>query len=247
MGATRESSSRRDAAELDELRRRAYGPDADIWNDAQAIARLAELELMSGHGAASEETTTSGSSIEPADSAAPSATDIEAFGETKPIARASRRRRRAAMIATVGLVVAAVGSTLTAGSSDVMLYRQVDVPRAAAEQLSEVGQLGYLGIAQGDVRLYDEFRGLNVWSAPRGSSTTCLFVTSASPPRWRVDCTPWDGEPTIDLLQYREDSRLAGLEALGDVPVGHVLRLALRDGAVLVRVVEAPTMRSIDG
>jgi len=247
MGATRESPSRTDAAELDELRRRAYGPDADIWDDAEAIARLSELELLWGHGAVPKEPGTTEPPIDAAETPASAQSDFQALEDTKPIATTPRRRRRMAMIATVGLVLAAVGSTLTAGSSDVTLYRQLEIPRAAAEQLSEVGQLGYLRIARSDVRLYDDFRGLNVWSAPRGSSTICLFVTSAIPPRWRVDCTPWGGEPTIDLLQYRDDSRLAGLEALGDVPVGHVLRFALRDGAVVVRIVEAPTTASIDG
>lgn len=37
-------TTRADRAELDALRRRAYGPDADILDDAVAVARLSELE-----------------------------------------------------------------------------------------------------------------------------------------------------------------------------------------------------------
>ncbi len=154
------------------------------------------------------------------------------------------RRRRASVIAAgiaVVLVLAAVTSTLAAGSSDVTLHRRAEIPQSAAAQLRFAGELGYLGIALDDVRLYDDFRGLNVWSALRGSSTICLFVTSSTRPRWRVDCTPRDGEPTIDLVAYREGSRLAGLEALGDVPEGSVLRLVLRGGAVVAGTVESGT------
>lgn len=235
MGATRESPSLTDAAELDELRRRAYGPGADIWDDANAIARLIELESLRGHRGSSIASTPHAATPAPAEEPAPA--------PPEPVPASHRRRRRAAAIvvtAALVLVPAAVGSILVTGAPDATLYQRSDVPPDASAQLTMVGQLGYLGIARSEVRLYDQYRGLNVWSAPRGAASTCLFVTSTTPPRWRVDCTTWDGQPTIDLLQYREDSRLSGFEALGDVPAGHVLRLALQDGSVVVKVVEAP-------
>jgi hypothetical protein len=241
MGATRESPSLTDAAELDELRRRAYGPEADIQDDASAIARLSELESLHGHGRPSLAGTPRDATSAPPENTAP----------TPPEASADSRRR-GGRVAAIGLTVAlvlvpaAVVSILTTRSSDVTLYQRSDVPPDASAQLSMVGQLGYLGIARSEVRLYDHYRGLNVWSAPRGAGSTCLFVTSTTPPRWRVDCTSWDRRPTIDLLQYREDSRLSGFEALGDVPAGHVLRLALQDGAVVVTVVEAPVIADED-
>ena len=100
--------------------------------------------------------------------------------------------------------------------------------------------MDYLGISPADVRLYEEFRGLNIWSGPRGTSSTCMFVTTDARPRWRVDCAPWSGEPTIDLIKYRESSRLSGIEAWGDMPIGSMIRLVLRDGAVVAQTVDAP-------
>ncbi len=44
MDAPRGSVELEEADELERLRRRAYGPDADIAGDAAAQARLSELE-----------------------------------------------------------------------------------------------------------------------------------------------------------------------------------------------------------
>lgn len=44
MGQPLEDGGRDGVSELDALRRRAYGPDADIFADPDALARLAELE-----------------------------------------------------------------------------------------------------------------------------------------------------------------------------------------------------------
>jgi hypothetical protein len=211
--------------ELAELRRRAYGPHADIATDAPAIARLLELESLYSRRARS-------SSRPPT------------VSESEPVAPepASRGAAVVAMLSALVLVPVVIATSLASGSSGVTLHLRSDVPPEAAAELAEVGQLDYMGITASDVQLYDQYRGLNVWSAQRSADTICLFVTSAEPPRWRVDCAPRGGRPTIDLMRYRENSRLAGFEALGDVPPGHVLRFALQYGAVVVDIVEIPTV-----
>jgi hypothetical protein len=238
--------------ELAELRRRAYGPHADIATDAAAIARLIELEsLFSRRGRSSSRPPTLSESEpiapEPASTQATFAPPTTAPKGSAPATLAAVRRRRrgatvVAMLSALVLVPVVIATSLASGSSGVTLRPRGDVPPEAAAELAEVGQLDYMGITASDVQLYDHYRGLNVWSAQRSADTICLFVTSTEPPRWRVDCAPRGGRPTIDLMRYRGDSRLAGFEALGDVPPGHVLRLALQDGAVVVDMVEIPTV-----
>jgi len=234
------------ARELAELRARAYGPAADIADDPVALARLLELESTVGHGHACVATAAVELNDEPApitllDSIVPSPSQPAAADEPATVLRP--RRRNAAILAVSGavaLVIVAVGSSVTPPSSEVTLHQRTEIPPAAMTELDTVGELRYLGIPSDGVRLYDEYQGLNVWSARRGAGTTCLFITAPTPPRWRVDCTPSNGEPTIDLVRYRDGSRLAGFEAIGDVPVGSMRQLVLRNGAVVARVVEAP-------
>lgn len=258
MGATQASPSRADLAELSELRRRAYGPEADIGGDAVACARLIELEAALGFASALRPIEEPGSANEWRD-----ASETEALPELMPVGaapeapaepgraqdsapqkRAARWwQRRAAIAVDIVAAVLAVGvlaSVLTPPAGDVTLHARTDVPLEASVELASADELNYLGISPSDVRLYEEFRGLNIWSGPRGTSTTCMFVTTDARPRWRVDCAPWNAEPTIDLIQYRESSRLSGIEAWGDMPVGSMIRLILRNGAVLAQTVDAP-------
>src|SRR5215213_3664640 len=106
MGATRESPSLDDAAddsaELDELRRRAYGPAADIFDDSSALARLIELELRHGAGRAGPVPKTPDTRDEGPD--APAAEDGAAARSPDP-----RPRRR-----SVALVATAAGAALIA-------------------------------------------------------------------------------------------------------------------------------------
>lgn len=268
MGATLSSPSRADLAELDELRRLAYGPGPGIGHDLAAQARLVELEsavrrasapplIDAAPLAAERPSQVQGTPVQKDPPSAPigsvdDAGPVEASAAEAPTAGGGAavviavhrpaRHRRAGLAACVLAVLAAVvaASTLTGASLDVTLQPRADVPADASAELIAAEELDYLGISPADVRLYEEFRGLNIWSGPRGTSSTCMFVTTDARPRWRVDCAPWSGEPTIDLIKYRESSRLSGIEAWGDMPVGSMIRLVLRDGAVVAQTVDAP-------
>jgi hypothetical protein len=263
MGATQASPSRADLAELTELRRRAYGPDADIAGDPDACARLLELESAqrpawrAAVGAPDNGTDDIGTSVavpaaEPDAVSRHDAVPLSDSGtlptrvDMPPSKPAPRWwQGRAAILLDVGVAAVAIGILVSAfnpPSTDITLHPRADIPREAAAELAGAQELNYLGIAAEDVRLYDEFRGLNIWSGPRGSSSTCMFVTTDTRPRSRVDCAPWSGEPTIDLVKYRESSRLSGVEAWGDMPVGSMIRLIMRDGAVIAQTVEAPAV-----
>jgi hypothetical protein len=231
--------------ELAELRARAYGPDADIVDDPVALARLVELESLASrrHGSVAaaavalddESTPITALDSRVGPSSQPAA--VEDAATVRPQKKPSRAIFAVSVTVALGLV--AVGSSVLTPPSDVTLHQRTEIPQAAITQLGTVGELRYLGIRPHSVRLYDEYQGLNVWSARRGIGTTCLFITAETPPRWRVDCTPSTGEPTIDLVRYRDGSRLAGFESIGDVPVGSIRQLVLRNGAVIARVVEA--------
>jgi hypothetical protein len=106
-----------DRAELDELRRRAYGPRADIAEDSAAMARLEELEASLRADSAPARSA-SGQSRVPGDSAA-GRTAPDAFGReaatteraehAAPASRAAPRRPR-------GRVAAALAGALVVGA-----------------------------------------------------------------------------------------------------------------------------------
>ncbi len=123
--STRLDGERR--AELERLRRRAYGPDADIYGDPAAIARLAELE-----DAVRRERSGGDAGHGPARLAA-DATD----GLTPDSARAQRPgRRRSAIGVTVVVVAAAVaGAVFLTGE----LVRSVAGPTPAASTARSPG------------------------------------------------------------------------------------------------------------
>ncbi|WP_438354431.1 hypothetical protein [Microbacterium sp. CJ88] len=117
-----------DAAELARLRRRAYGPDADIDRDPSALARLIELEdaVRAPAASAAEAAPTGGA----AEAAAPVLVDREPDprgfvevpeGAVAAAGAASARPRwhtaLVAVVAAAAVVLAAAGATRTTDAS----------------------------------------------------------------------------------------------------------------------------------
>jgi hypothetical protein len=138
-GATRprsdsvERMENRSDAELNSLRARAYGPDADITGDPAALARLAQLE-------ASAKPRSSVAVPAPAEADLPSAaasTDPgtpDAAAPTTPVASA-RPRRRGVILAlawAASLVVVAVATYAIASASSNAVQSPRAVPYANA-------------------------------------------------------------------------------------------------------------------
>ena len=95
-------------AELEVLRRRAFGPDADISDDAVALARLIELEELARPAVASVPAETAPQASEPPDLAPAAATPLLASPPLSP------RRRLRAVRGTILAGAAAAAVIVTA-------------------------------------------------------------------------------------------------------------------------------------
>ncbi|WP_104166853.1 hypothetical protein [Cryobacterium sp. N22] len=200
--------------ELDRLRRRAYGPGADIAGDAAAQARLAELEaaqrrqpapigeaaasapdpipervpvLGSGHGSRSD----SASSPQPEDGA--SAEHESAGSKTidgAPAAPWWRGRRWFAILggAIAALaVIAALVAWMSPRAPEYVLTPDYAFPPDfvlalksdsvdADEPKDPHGTLDRLGLDADEMRRYEDYGYLSVWSGESRYGTTCLLV-----------------------------------------------------------------------
>lgn len=259
MGATMESAELGDAEELAGLRLRAYGPDADIAGDPVAQARLSQLEAARRPALTPESAASAGGILgdsewaDPGTEESPALMSIETSVHRDPVAvpapamsgARTWRERRPSIVSWAAVL--AIGAIVVAGrvlpqSADATLDLRVEVSDALEAQLTAFGSLSYLGIVLDDVRLHEEFRGVNVWSAPTRHGTHCMFVTNASGKLWGVDCAPLGVEPIIDLTKYPHDGAdIRGLDGLwGEMPTGSVIRLVLRGDFVDVLIHPAP-------
>ena len=197
--------------ELDRLRRRAYGPGADIAGDAAAQARLAELEAdqrrqpdpVGEVAAAAPEHAPAGS--EPIDGA--------------PAAPGWRRRRWFAIlggaVAALALIAALV-AWMSPRAPDFVLAPDYEFPPDfvlalesdsvdADEPKDPHGTLNRLGLSADEMRRYEDYGYLSVWSGQSRYGTTCLLV--AHPVQGLNEgigaeaCSPDDLATIADLAQ----------------------------------------------
>ncbi|HKP08487.1 MAG TPA: hypothetical protein VJU58_14635 [Microbacterium sp.] len=155
------------AAELDALRLRAYGPDADIDDDPQALSRLRELEAQAIGEPGPDA---------PALAAAPPATE-EDEPVTAAVARAPWWERHRALLWGGSLLVAvlvgaaAASVQLTPGREQVAVLGE-DVDGPWPEQM--------WGAQPPDGVTFDEYLGLTAIASARdfgnGTHSTCLWV-----------------------------------------------------------------------
>ncbi len=188
------------AEELESLRRRAYGPDSDIAAAASAQARLAELEAARRGPGADADTpaaATAGPRTPPSDGA---------LAEGMPWWHHPRRLLLLGVGVTAFALVAgyAAGAsglleaTPAPAPSASAVARMPAVPDAFPQGLyptspHEVlalvsvgavvdrpndrhGALASLGISVDQLRRYEDFDGLNVWSGESHAGMTCVFV-----------------------------------------------------------------------
>jgi len=268
-------------AELERLRRRAYGPDADIAGDAAAQARLSELEAAQRRQAPIvDEASGVAAPVskcvpvpEPvkgprsASTSVPQPVDV-AFAEREPAARSVtepdsaagpiadsdpihgaaaapwRRRPRwlailAGAIAALALIAAHIAGmsqlladeSLPIPTTDTATAKMPPVPDAqgrpdsvptpdyvlALESVGDEsdapndlhGTLAALGISADELRRYEDFEGLNVWSGESRYGMACVFV--AVPVQGLREgyggegCSPDGLDAIADLPQMRGD------------------------------------------
>ena len=270
--------------ELAALRRRAYGPDADIAGDPRAQARLVDLEhelAARDSGApggalsrdskrsatAGVDTVTADAAIEPSQAAGDDAeaglAATSATSETSPGVPARRMRRALPwVVASVATVVAAVAlgalyvDGLTEPELETRAPEYVRIPDRSLPQdapdyvlsLASVGAdaddprdphgtLNRLGLSTDELRQYEDFRGLSVWSGESRSGAACLLV--AHPGQGLNEgigdavCFP-EGFDTI--AELRLCGGCSAPEVFAGLPTGSLIQFALKGDHVDVYV-----------
>jgi hypothetical protein len=225
------------SGELADLRRRAYGPDADIQQDPDAVRRLHELEssLRSGEGVlpAPEGAEPAAIAPEPHDVAAPTVFDsAESAGPPRRLSR----RALWAIIAGVGIVCAVAGAAFSAS-----LARHPDATLGPTDHVQiDLEDDWLLSVSQwittdAQPVQHEAFHRLQVLSVTSKAGTSCLVVSWSD--HWSdYSCTPAGIAPVVDFVAY-----LGGPQPLDDpLPPGSVIRFELNGDVVDVTMREPP-------
>ncbi|KTS13834.1 hypothetical protein [Microbacterium testaceum] len=174
-------------SELERLRARAYGPNADIEGDPAAVARLRELEDRERMRTAPLEAETE---ADPDDGTDPPQADPEPQ-EAEPAPRRpllrSRRRVWVAAVAVAG-VVALTSAATAAGVSVTAVDRTAGIAQTdtlTADPDAQLGSAGYLGFDPEQTRGFADYYGLTVFSGvsqidSEGNQAECLIALDTS-------------------------------------------------------------------
>lgn len=244
-------------AELAALRARAYGVDADIAGDADALARLSELEERHAHesvhrdlGSGTADTGDEATAEPEAERAAAPAEAAAATGEAvaeasvvpmqEGVLRRMTATRGGAMAVgalLAGTVAVAIGAVV-AGTSprpDVVLDPTSAEPSDQVLRLVDYARS--LLIDESTLTAFERYRGLEVWAADSALGNRCLLVVEPSSDNLLgAGCVPSPATPAVEIYDvpvYEGDDWHAGL------PSGTVVRFAARgDEAVDVWVLE---------
>lgn len=182
-----------DAGELARLRARAYGPHADISDDPDAVARLAELEGLDRRSrlVANDPSPRSHEGAPPIGTQDPSAprTGMDSdgsAGDARPRGRWSvpiRSRRVFSAWALTIAVAAGASSAVTAAGMDIVpVSRSAGVPQIATLAPDEGRALpGAFGPVSSEARAYPDFYGMTAFVSyaqfgPEGERNACIFL-----------------------------------------------------------------------
>ncbi|WP_194396597.1 hypothetical protein [Microbacterium atlanticum] len=233
MEGPRWSDHSADADELERLRRRAYGPDADIGDDPSAQARLEELEAADRRRRTVAARTNARPDV-PGDAGPIDA--AEDGGAPAGAAVRPRRRSAAAAVAAASVVVFAAFAASTSSPVDHLPTRTATGPEAVlaplprgAAPVDPHGVLGRMGLSAAELRRYDGFDGLAVWSGRSRFGTMCLVIRE--PHRalglgsGAEGCAPYGAGASVELL-------------VDDAPRRDFVRFVLLNGHVVVYVYE---------
>lgn len=239
-------------AELDDLRRRAYGPGADIHSDNQALERLQELE--------EQERVASQMATAPAEPAAPSRVGV--LGPATPTSvhpDADLPGRSVVPVETVGapatwwrrlpLWVLLVGVALVGVGIGVALPRPSSASPTATVSPVEAGDLesdflsaealDFFDLDDGSLIPFETFDESRAWSGVNGSGRRCLFVVVNG--QWMDGgCTPLGLPLAAEYVDYDESATVDG-----EPPAARVVRYVQRpDGRIDVWVTAVDDSRS---
>lgn len=242
---------RRSSQELADLRRRAYGPEADIATDPVAMARLAELEAL-GRAAAprvappepidlapesveSRADAAATSAPPPEDGPAEESDSAESDAPERP--RARRTPRWLWAVVAVVAVAAAVATFLfvTQPRVEDTLIRAGDSSAEPPTLLSDTGFLGYIQVDEDAFVPYEPYRGIVPWVASRRIGGSCVVLVLDGD-AVGYGCGLGDLNAVADLVVDGTDGRWTRF----DLREGSILRFTLRGDVVDVQVAEVP-------
>ncbi|KJL45096.1 hypothetical protein RS82_00445 [Microbacterium trichothecenolyticum] len=191
-GSPRPSDTER---ELDELRARAYGPEADIEGDPAAMARLVELEAA--HLSAVTAVRAGGSAAVAAP--VPAATPADPAGGITP-ATARRGPGRGGAIAgaiVLVVVVLAVAAWNLVPRPDATLKQiEVEANSDIIRVLSAQGR----GPVPSTLRRFEPYHDVRVWSVEDHAGKVCFIVWDlAVSGRFSITCAPPGTEVALTL------------------------------------------------
>lgn len=178
---------------MERLRRRAYGPDADIANDASAQARLSELEAAERRGR-TPVVGAAAASRSPASVAVPGPELLAGslIADSDPADRGASapwwRRRRILpwAIAAIGVLAAAITIGVSVDDSSEVVDESSE-PKPVA-QLTPQGTpgnasipvddqtLGAAGLTVADFVSYGSYGPLQIWSTTKVANNRCIAV-----------------------------------------------------------------------
>lgn len=246
MAAPSRSSASADSShELDVLRSRAYGPDADIHRDVEALARLIELEEQARPDPLGAKSPGDRSAAEPGSSGERDGGPIRNRGgdddggepaDGEPaVADPAARPRVWARVPVFAWVMLALAIGIGIG---------VAVPVLSAPRPLVTLERAPIGDAPVDFELYgiraespvryESFHDLQVWSGVSEQGSTCIVVTNDAGEWIAAGCAPEPLSPTADVIFFSGMRPIDGL----DLPDGSVLRFTLREQVMDVWIAE---------
>lgn len=236
--------------ELADLRRRAYGPAADIARDPVALARLHELEdLLREEEPANvvpqepavrdPAPTTSEVPAVPAEPAQERAPETSSAPEGARVAAPRRSWWQRVPVWAVAVASALLGVVLTLSAVNLAADHPDATLNPAAEPPEVPVQWDELlrgwDLDPTTTRSFGAFREIDVWAVRSRIGAPCLMLSSRGRP-FSVGCASQDLDPVVD---FTVQSGMLGI-LNDDLRDGTLLRFVARDDRVDVWVREAP-------
>lgn len=247
--------------ELADLRRRAYGPDADIQRDPDAVARLHELEALSRDQSPAPEPASiervsptpraaAAGAVRGEGSAPPSTAERATDGPVNQgeppeggaasdstVAKRPWWRRipvwGVAAVSLIAGVVIAVGGLWIGSQSAPTDGPDLTLARSAGGERGPgfAQNLDYWGVDRGSLKPYETFDSIGVWTA-RGSEESRCLLLSYEGQIFTGACIGGGLDPVLDMTVHR-DMPVKYERAL---PVGSVVRFVATDEGIDVWV-----------
>lgn len=242
------------------MRRRAYGPDADIDADPVAQARLAELEReYAQRGRAADRTPTdrdaaTGEAVSmsspvtrpedhrdadgsraPAD---PSATAVVVPGQSDT-AGLGGMRRALPLIAIGASVVAVIAlgvlgfERLSRPQPAARLQELTEVPRGTALPVVDSDVLRFWGVTEPVFVSYGEYGALDAWRMSGSPGRQCVVVSVGGDVAG-LHCTAPGIDTIVDILSV--NSWMPAVSDGGRIPLDSTVRFVLHDDVIDVFV-----------